>query len=375
MIVNLLTDAPKHNHALMKISTYHKERGDDVYLNFPLVLADRTYVSLLFSDSVGSYSGDVLGGSAFFGRGVPRNFHQLLQPDIECCRPDLGLFKTDYSVGYSFRPCFRNCSFCQVSRMPMPDNDHHSIWEFHDSRFSKICLLNNNTFLDKQWKETFEEIWDAKLTVVDENGYDLRLLDEEKAIALKKTKFNGKLHFAWDRVQDEKEILCGLGLLKKHKIIGSFYVLTGFDTSETEDIYRCQILKEYKQDIYVMPYGKTKIGMKFKRFIDSYMWRKYKTIEEAWKDYKPMCRKTMSTKYKKEVLQPDTVGRLEYAKRYALNLFDKWNDVTDFPTKHTSYYYEIQSLIEDAAEIGFAVAYGQDAEKIVKKFTKRDHNG
>ena len=42
---------------------------------------------------------------------------------------------------------------------------------------------DNNTFSDPQWHDTFEEIWDAKLTVKDENGYDLRLLDEEKAVS------------------------------------------------------------------------------------------------------------------------------------------------------------------------------------------------
>jgi hypothetical protein len=54
--------------------------------------------------------------------------------------------------------------------MQHPDTEHHSIWEFHDSSRSKICLLNNNTFQDKRWKETFEEIWDANLSVIDENG-------------------------------------------------------------------------------------------------------------------------------------------------------------------------------------------------------------
>jgi hypothetical protein len=35
--------------------------------------------------------------------------------------------------------------------MPYPDTQHHSIWEFHDSSRSKICLLNNNTFFILDW--------------------------------------------------------------------------------------------------------------------------------------------------------------------------------------------------------------------------------
>jgi hypothetical protein len=288
MIVNLITDAPKHNHALMKISTYHKQRGDDVYLNFPLMPSDRTYVSFLYSDSINSgISGDVFGGPAFIGSNFHGRFNLSLPLDIELCAPDLGLYKIDYSLGYSFRPCFRNCAFCKVGALQHPDTDHHSIWEFHNSSRSKICLLNNNTFQDKRWKETFEEVWDANLTVIDENGYDLRLVDDEKAAALKRTKFQGKLHFAWDRMKDEKEIVSGLECLKRHKVKGSVYVLVEYDTTEAENIHRCQVLKDYGFDFYIMPYGGTVEGKKFKRFCDSFMWRKYVTIAEAWKDYNP----------------------------------------------------------------------------------------
>lgn len=286
MVVNLLTDAPKHNHALMKISMYHKQRGDDVYLNFPLMPADRTYVSLLFEHSIPCFAGDKLGGPAYIGGLQTGNNGSVLPGDIELCKPDYGLYKLDYSVGYSFRPCFRNCSFCKVGRMQHPDTQHHSIWEFHDSKFTKICLLNNNTFIDKNWRETFEEIWDASLTVVDENGYDLRLIDDEKAAALKRTKFQSKLHFAWDRMKDEKQIVSGLECLKRNKVRGSVYVLVEYDTTEAENIHRCQVLKDLGFDFYIMPYGGTKYGKAFKRFADSFMWRKFKTIGEAWKEYR-----------------------------------------------------------------------------------------
>ena len=122
--------------------------------------------------------------------------------------------------------------------------------------------------------------------MIDENGYDLRLLDDEKADALKRTKFKGKLHFAWDRIQDESLIIEGLKTLRRHKISGSgIYVLIGYNTTREQDIYRCQKIIEYKQNPYIMPYERTKDNVRFKRFIDTFMWRKYKTIEAAWMDY------------------------------------------------------------------------------------------
>lgn len=57
-----------------------------------------------------------------------------------------------------------------------------------------------------------------------------------------------------------------------------------------------------------------------------------------------------------------TVGELESAKRRALNIFDAWNDITGFVPKHTSYYYELQSVIEDAVHCGAQAAAGVHVE-------------
>ena len=47
-----------------------------------------------------------------------------------------------------------------------------------------------------------------------------------------------------------------------------------------------------------------------------------------------------------------TKGQVEDAERFALNEFDKWNDVTGFVEPNTGYYYELQSVIKDAVHIG-----------------------
>lgn len=277
MKISLLTDAPKHNLALMKISAWHKRRGDRVALNVPLFPSHKRYASVLFDWNKNTFIADEYGGPAFPQVQLDRKFQLMI--------PDYSLFDIDYSLGYTYRYCPRNCAFCKVTQMET-DKAHYSIWDFHEPTFTKICLLNNNTFADKRWKETFEEIWDANLTVIDENGYDLRLMDEEKTDALKRTKFEGQIHFAWDRMKDEKQILRGLELLKKYKIRGHIYVLVGYDTTREEDMYRCQKLADYGQDPYIMPYNSKPHDRAFKRFIDTFMWRKYKTIEQAWNDYK-----------------------------------------------------------------------------------------
>lgn len=277
MNVNLVTDAPKHNLALMKLSTGYKNFGHKVWLN-GVGEFDLTVGSWLFD-----FSPKVpcnIGG----GPGVDPKIKLASNGNF----PDYDLFGLDFSLGYTWRWCPRSCSFCVVPKQNNPPK-HSSIWDFHNSRFKKICLLNNNTFSDLQWLETFEEIWDADLTVIDENGYDLRLMDDEKADALHRTKWATPLHFAWDQMKDESKIVRGLKLLKKHKMRSTssgVYVLIGYNTTEEEDLHRCQIIDDHGLTPCPMPYIKNKATMRFKRFINLHYYRKHKTIEEAWRDYK-----------------------------------------------------------------------------------------
>jgi hypothetical protein len=63
-----------------------------------------------------------------------------------------------------------------------------------------------------------------------------------------------------------------------------------------------------------------------------------------------------------------TKGELESAIRRALTIFDDWVEVTGFVVKHTSYYYELQGLMEDAVHCGAQQATGHfetlDSEKV-----------
>ena len=264
MKISLLTDAPDYNLALMKLSAFHKAQGDEVILNNPIQPANYTYASVLFEWNKGLFYANEYGG--------PQFPEFTLSPEVERMRPDYDIYPIDFSLGYTFRPCFRGCLFCKVRLIKQPDVVHHSIWEFHDKRFKKICLMNNNTFFDRLWKETFEEIWAENLELT-EHGFDVRLVDDEKAEAIKKTKFASRPHFAWDRMKDEKIILERTKILKDHKIGGRFYVMCGYDTNLEQDIYRCQQLINLDQVPFVMPFNKSDtVMMHFMNFINSLDW-------------------------------------------------------------------------------------------------------
>ena len=281
MRIGLFTDAPKHNLALMKISAWHKAQGDEVTLNQPLGRYDLTCGSWLF-DFNGHYPADINGGPGY-------DPLVRLPADIEAMKPDYSLYRVDYSLGSTWEYCPQRCGFCVVPKQNNP-RVHRSIWDFHVPRFEVICLLNNNTFSDPQWRETFEEIWDANLIVRDENGYDLRLLNDEKAEALKRTRFKGQIHFAWDRLADEAQIRKGLDIARRWKLRATVYVLMGYDSSFDEDIYRCQVIHDYGLDPFPMLYRRTLALRRFRRFIYLRFYRQYPTLREAWEDYHSLRR-------------------------------------------------------------------------------------
>ena len=290
MIISLLTDAPKHNLALMKIAQWHNLNGDQINLNAPIFKSDYRYASVLFERNISHFRADEYGG--------PAVNDSSLNTEFETMKPYYDLYpNNDFSLGYTYRPCSNTCHFCKVPKMNHPDIDHHSIHDFYDARFKKICVLNNNTFQDPKWRETFEEIWDADLTVIDENGYDLRLIDDEKADALRRTRFATPLHFAWDRMIDEPLIRRGLTAIGKHKMRSTsngVYVLIGYDTTVEEDLHRCQVIDKFGLTPYPMPFIKNNYTKRFKRFMNLHYYRNYKTIKEAWENYQkiPLIKNT-----------------------------------------------------------------------------------
>lgn len=234
----------------MKLSAHHKAKGDEVFSDFPLMPADITYASCIYNKNQNNIPANAIIG------GVGYDPRISLPKEIERMKPDYDFYPNmDYSLGYTYRHCPRKCPWCVVWQMKInKDKSHHSIWEFHDPRFKKIMLLDNNLFADPQWRVTFEEIWEANLRMI-EHGFDIRLLDEEKAEALKRTKFVGQIHFAFDQPEYEDAVKRGVALLKKAGLNlnrVTFYVLCGFNTTSRQDIDRVKLLRELNVCAFVM---------------------------------------------------------------------------------------------------------------------------
>jgi len=257
-------DSKIPNLALMKISAWHKAQGDTV--GFKIKNPDKVYVSVIFTKNRAKASAwenrypDI---PVIFG-GTGWDLTTTLPLEIEAMRPDYDLYPSAYSQGYTTRGCIRNCSFCVVPEKEGKIRIAQHPSQFHDDRFDTCMIMDNNLFGAPQEWQTSVLSWfiDNKIKMLSPQGWDARLLTEERAEKLYAIKHAGMIHFSWDNVQDEKAIFRAIDILKKtgfdlRREI-SFYVLCGFNTTFDQDLYRCQKLRDVGIQAYAMRYSRSR---------------------------------------------------------------------------------------------------------------------
>jgi len=251
---------PFPNLALLKLSAYHKARGDEVYLNFPLEHPDITYASCVFTWNA-KRKATVPEGAIIGGPGI--DLKAQLSPEVEHMKPDYSLYPNiappwkDASIGFTSRGCIRRCPWCIV-----PDKESGGIkpwariYEFWDRRHKKIKLLDNNLLATPNWRQTMEDLIAEDVEVDFNQGLDIRLLNEENLDYLKRVKAR-ELRFAFDHIGYEKALREGIELLLANGLGSrklSFYFLYGFPVIEQECVERVKILASYNVEVYPMAY-------------------------------------------------------------------------------------------------------------------------
>jgi hypothetical protein len=66
-----------------------------------------------------------------------------------------------------------------------------------------ICLLDPNIIACREWENILQQLIDSNAWVDINQGLDIRLMTEEKALMLNQIKIK-EMHFAWDRYEDKK---------------------------------------------------------------------------------------------------------------------------------------------------------------------------
>ena len=250
------------NLALMKLSAYHKGKGDIVALN-KMNNPDRVYISSPFSRPLSNlyiYNHKniptKIGGYGINGDKLPN--------DIEHIMPDYDLYGIDYSMGFTSRGCINKCPFCVVPKYEGLIKNHQFVSEFLHPDHKKVILMDNSFTNSPKFKENSRYLIDKGIEVSISQGINIRTLTEEKANILKELKLKNwtfkanKLYFAWDLMKDEELVRKGIQILlnagfKKYML--SCYVLVNYNSTFEEDLYRCNTLwNEFGILPFVMSY-------------------------------------------------------------------------------------------------------------------------
>ena len=192
------------NLCLMKLSAYHKARGDMVEWHENGKHYDLVYMSRVFTDTYSKdYKGEVKADHIIRG-GTGYGLDNKLPYAIEHTHPDYGLYPQFAGTAYGFlsRGCPRGCGFCIVGekegRKTKAVADLSEFW----SGEKEIKLLDANILACPDWERLIGQLADSRAMVDFTQGIDVRLITPEKVAALNRVKTK-ILHFAWDNPEDD----------------------------------------------------------------------------------------------------------------------------------------------------------------------------
>ncbi|HET6350845.1 MAG TPA: Fe-S oxidoreductase [Coriobacteriia bacterium] len=244
---------------LLKLSTWHKEQGDEVQADFGVYriredwVPDTIYVTSLFTywanavreavrfyrDAYGSGAEIVVGGiyaslepvhcKQHTGCDrVHEGVHVQAEALSHTLAPDYGLLEPEpeFQIVHASRGCIRKCTFCGTHRIEEEFLPKASIMS--ELKKNHLVFYDNNLLANPYIGDIFEEIASTRMhgrviTCESQSGIDGRILRKEPhlAAAMKRARFKN-VRIAWDaglgergRVAEQLQILEDAGFSRK----------------------------------------------------------------------------------------------------------------------------------------------------------------
>ena len=264
------------NLPLMKLSAYHKRRGDDVEMWMAIAKYDIVYMSKVFTftpdveiaiqadqiikGGTGYKPADTSGERIRQGYSDNERYASSLPPEVEHITPDYSLYP-QYNKAYGFitRGCPRDCPFCVVTQKEgCASKQVADISEFWTGQ-KTIKLLDPNLLACKDRERILQELAATGAWVDFTQGLDIRLIDKDVIQLLNKIKVK-IVHFAWDNPQED--LAAQFTLFDEHSILSHYtrrgvYILTNYNSTHAEDLSRVYALRDMGFNPYVMIYDKS----------------------------------------------------------------------------------------------------------------------
>ncbi len=268
------------NLALLKLSAWHKERGDDVSTYLPLLRYDRVYSSKVFSWAPENpYLPDntIKGGTGY-------GLYKDLPNEIEHICPDYtGM---DYSLGFLTRGCIRSCPWCVVPKKEGGIRAHADIEEF--ARHRHVVLMDNNVLAHDHGIGQIEKMARLGLRVDFNQGLDARLIDADIARRLAALRWLKPLRLSCDNKSQMAEIQRAVSLLRAAGVTPRQYFCYVLVKDVDDAHERVELLRTLKVDPFAQPYRDAQNTPVLPQQRQFARWVNHKAVfnSVSWSDYR-----------------------------------------------------------------------------------------
>lgn len=188
------------NLALMRISAWHKARGDSVEWFAPLARYDRVYASKIFTftpDDPYLPPDAIRGGTGY-------DVASRLPPEVEAMKPDYTIYP-QFAEAYGFltRGCVNKCPWCVVPKKEGAIRIESDIEDIctTNTGFRREAVLMDNNFLAAPIefvREQVERMRSLKVRVDFNQATDARLYDDERARIMAKVPWLSMVRISCD---------------------------------------------------------------------------------------------------------------------------------------------------------------------------------
>lgn len=227
MRVGLIAVDSRHpNLALMKISAYHKNQGDDVEWMDETKHYDIVYMSKIFNytkDFEGTVHADrvVRGGTGY-------DIHSTLPETMEYLTPDYSIYPDiDSRTAYGFltRGCPNRCKWCVVPRKEGPVRPYMDVDEVATEGRDRLVLMDNNILACEYGLQQIDKIAERGYRVDFNQALDARLVTEDVARRLAKVRWLNNIRFGCDTPKQIQECERAMKLIDGFRGRPAYYLM------------------------------------------------------------------------------------------------------------------------------------------------------
>lgn len=246
----MAVDSNHPNLALMKISAYHKSKGDSVEWYTPFDQYDVVYMSKVFSFTE-DYRQYMTNAKKIVKGGTGYDIHSRLPEEMEYLVPDYSIYPgIDHKTAYGFltRGCPNRCKWCVV---PEKEGNIHKYMDVDqiavDGR-NKLVLMDNNVLACEYGLQQIQKIVDKRLRVDFNQALDARLVTEDIAKLLAKVRWLDFIRFGCDTPKQITECVRAMGLIDKYRERpGNYLMYTMIDKDINEAYHRLSYFRTFKR--------------------------------------------------------------------------------------------------------------------------------